>query len=145
MKIFIINFLGFDYEEVSGNIKIVDYCKIQLETSLLFVAIFLSAMSLGYTDSATGMLYRERQLAICVILTILLIIVRTFKTIELINKLVATREVITAGKINGLYVIDSRSTNYDCEKRFLAFKTKETATRFLNEQKELLEIAKPLL
>ena len=43
------------------------------------------------------------------------------------------------------YVIDSRSTNYDCEKRFLAFKTKETATRFLNEQKELLEIAKPLL
>lgn len=43
------------------------------------------------------------------------------------------------------YVIDSRSTNYDCEKRFLAFKTKETATRFLNEQKELLEIAKSLL
>ena len=43
------------------------------------------------------------------------------------------------------YVIDSRSTNYNCEKRFLAFKTEETATRFLNEQKELLEIAKPLL
>lgn len=106
MKIFIINFLGFDYEEISGNIKIVDYCKIQLETSLLFVAIFLSVMSIGYTDSALGMLYRERQLAICVILMVLLIIVRTFKTIGLINKLVATREVITAGKINGLHVID---------------------------------------
>lgn len=37
---------------------------------------------------------------------VLLIIVRTFKTIGLINKLVATREVITAGKINGLHVID---------------------------------------
>lgn len=106
MKIFIINFFGFDYEEISGNIKIVDYCKIQLETSLLFVAIFLSAMSLGYTDSSLGILYRERQLAICVILMILLVVIRTFKTIELINKLVATREVITAGKINGLYVID---------------------------------------
>lgn len=63
-------------------------------------------MSIGYTDSALGMLYRERQLAICVILMVLLIIVRTFKTIKLINKLVATREVITAGKINGLQVID---------------------------------------
>ena len=100
MKIFIINFFGFDYEEISGNIKIVDYCKIQLETSLLFVAIFLSVMSIGYTDSELGMLYRERQLVV------LLIIVRTFKTIVLINKLVATREVITAGKINGLQVID---------------------------------------
>ena len=106
MKIFIINFLGFDYEEVSGNIKIVDYCKIQLETSILFAVIFLSVMSIGYTDSSLGILYRERQLAICVILTILLIIVRTFKTIVLINKLVATREVITAGKINGLQVIN---------------------------------------
>lgn len=106
MKIFIINFFGFDYEEISGNIKIVDYCKIQLETSLLFVAIFLSVMSIGYTDSELGMLYRERQLVVGVILMVLTIIIRTFKTIELINKLVATREVITAGKINGLYVID---------------------------------------
>ena len=31
------------------------------------------------------------------------------------------------------------------EKRFLTFKTRETATKFLNEQKELLAIAKPLL
>ena len=31
MKIFIINFLGIDYEEISGNIKIVDYCKTRLE------------------------------------------------------------------------------------------------------------------
>lgn len=106
MKIFIINFLGIDYEEISGNIKIVDYCKTRLEIALLLTAIFLSVMSIGYTDSSLGILYRERQLAICVILTILLIIVRTFKTIELINKLVATREVITAGKINGLQVID---------------------------------------
>ena len=106
MKIFIINFFGFDYGEISGNIKIVDYCKIQLETSLLFVAIFLSVMSIGYTDSELGMLYRERQLVVGVILMVLTIIIRTFKTIELINKLVATREVITAGKINGLYVID---------------------------------------
>ena len=106
MKIFIINFLGIDYEEIVGNIKIIDYCKIRLETSILFAAIFLSVMSIGYTDSSLGILYRERQLAICVILTILLIIVRTFKTIELINKLVATREVITAGKINGLQVIN---------------------------------------
>lgn len=106
MKIFIINFLGIDYEEIVGNMKIIDHCKIRLETSILFAAIFLSAMSLRYTDSSLGILYRERQLAICVILTILLIIVRTFKTIELINKLVATREVITAGKINGLHVID---------------------------------------
>lgn len=86
--------------------KIIDHCKIRLETSILFAAIFLSAMSLGYTDSSLGILYRERQLAICVILMILLVVIRTFKTIELINKLVATREVITAGKINGLYVID---------------------------------------
>lgn len=106
MKIFVINFLGFDYEEISGNIKIVDYCKIQLETSLLFVAIFLSVISIGYTDSELGMLYRERQLVVSVILMVLTIIIRTFKTIELINKLVATREVITAGKINGLQVID---------------------------------------
>jgi hypothetical protein len=106
MKIFIINFLGFDYEEISGNMKIIDHCKIRLETSILFAVIFLSVMSIGYTDSSLGILYRERQLAICVILMVLLIIVRTFKTIKLINKLVATREVITAGKINGLYVID---------------------------------------
>lgn len=106
MKIFIINFLGIDYEEIVGNMKIIDHCKIRLETSILFAAIFLSAMSLGYTDSSLGILYRERQLAICVILMILLVVIRTFKTIELINKLVATREVITAGKINGLYVID---------------------------------------
>lgn len=106
MKIFVINFLGFDYEEISGNIKIVDYCKIQSETSLLFVAIFLSVISIGYTDSELGMLYRERQLVVSVILMVLTIIIRTFKTIELINKLVATREVITAGKINGLQVID---------------------------------------
>ena len=86
--------------------KIIDHCKIRLETSILFAVIFLSVMSIGYTDSSLGILYRERQLAICVILMVLLIIVRTFKTIELINKLVATREVITAGKINGLYVID---------------------------------------
>jgi len=63
-------------------------------------------MSIGYTDSSLGILYRERQRAICVILMILLVVIRTFKTIELINKLVATREVITAGKINGLHVID---------------------------------------
>lgn len=106
MKIFIINFLGIDYEEIVGNMKIIDHCKIRLETSILFAAIFLSVMSIGYTDSSLGILYRERQLAICVILMVLLIIVRTFKTIGLINKLVATREVITAGKINGLYVID---------------------------------------
>lgn len=106
MKIFIINFLGIDYEEIVGNMKIIDHCKIRLETSILFAAIFLSVMSIGYTDSSLGILYRERQLAICVILMVLLIIVRTFKTIELINKLVATREVITAGKINGLHVID---------------------------------------
>lgn len=106
MKIFIINFLGIDYEEISGNMKIIDHCKIRLETSILFAVIFLSVMSIGYTDSSLGILYRERQLAICVILMVLLIIVRTFKTIKLINKLVATREVITAGKINGLYVID---------------------------------------
>ena len=106
MKIFIINFLGIDYEEIVGNMKIIDHCKIRLETSILFAAIFLSVMSIGYTDSSLGILYRERQLVICVILMVLLIIVRTFKTIELINKLVATREVITAGKINGLYVID---------------------------------------
>lgn len=106
MKIFIINFFGFDYEEISGNMKIIDHCKIRLETSILFAVIFLSVMSIGYTDSSLGILYRERQLAICVILMVLLIIVRTFKTIKLINKLVATREVITAGKINGLYVID---------------------------------------
>lgn len=106
MKIFVINFLGFDYEEISGNIKIVDYCKTRLETALLLTAIFLSVMSIGYTDSSLGILYRERQLVICVILMILLIIVRTFKTIDLINKLVATREVITAGKINELQVID---------------------------------------
>lgn len=106
MKIFIINFLGFGYEEISGNMKIIDHCKIRLETSILFAVIFLSVMSIGYTDSSLGILYRERQLAICVILMVLLIIVRTFKTIKLINKLVATREVITAGKINGLYVID---------------------------------------
>ena len=106
MKIFVINFLGFDYEEISGNIKIVDYCKIQLETSLLFVAIFLSVISIGYTDSELGMLYRERQLVVSVILMVLAIIIRIFKTMELINKLVATREVITAGKINGLQVID---------------------------------------
>lgn len=106
MKIFVINFLGFDYEEISGNIKIVDYCKIQSETSLLFVAIFLSVISIGYTDSELGMLYRERQLVVSVILMVLTIIIRTFKTIELINKLVATREVITAGKINGFQVID---------------------------------------
>lgn len=106
MKIFVINFLGFDYKEISGNIKIVDYCKIQLETSLLFVAIFLSVMSIGYTDSELGMLYRERQLVVGVVLMVLTIIIRTFKTIGLINKLVATREVITAGKINGLQVID---------------------------------------
>jgi hypothetical protein len=106
MKIFIINFLGIDYEEIAGNMKIIDHCKIRLETSILFAVIFLSVMSIGYTDSSLGILYRERQLAICVILMVLLIIVRTFKTIKLINKLVATREVITAGKINGLYVID---------------------------------------
>ena len=106
MKIFIINFFGFDYKEISENIKIVDYCKIQLETSLLFVAIFISVMSIGYTDSALGMLYRERQLVVGVILMVLTIIIRTFRTIELINKLVATREVITAGKINELQVID---------------------------------------
>lgn len=106
MKIFIINFLGFDYAEISGNIKIVDYCKIRLETTLLLTAIFLSAMSLVYTDSALGMLYRERQLVVSVILMVLAIIIRIFKTMELISKLVATREVITAGKINGLYVID---------------------------------------
>lgn len=106
MKIFIINFLGIDYEEIVGNMKIIDHCKIRLETSILFAAIFLSVMSIGYTDSSLGILYREQQLAICVILMVLLIIVRTFKTIGLINKLVATREVITAGKINGLYVID---------------------------------------
>ena len=106
MKIFIINFLGIDYEEIVGNMKIIDHCKIRLETSILFAAIFLSVMSIGYTDSSLGILYRERQLAICVILMVLLIIVRTFKTIVLINKLVATREVITAGKINGLYVVD---------------------------------------
>ena len=106
MKIFIINFLGIDYEEIVGNMKIIDHCKIRLETSILFAVIFLSVMSIGYTDSSLGILYRERQLAICVILMVLLIIVRTFKTIKLINKLVATREVITAGKINGLYVID---------------------------------------
>lgn len=86
--------------------KIIDHCEIRLETSILFAAIFLSVMSIGYTDSSLGILYRERQLAICVILMVLLIIVRTFKTIVLINKLVATREVITAGKINGLHVID---------------------------------------
>lgn len=106
MKIFIINFLGIDYEEIVGNMKIIDHCKIRLETSILFVAIFLSVMSIGYTDSSLGILYRERQLVICVILMVLLIIVRTFKTIGLINKLIATREVITAGKINGLQVID---------------------------------------
>lgn len=106
MKIFIINFLGIDYEEIVGNMKIIDHCKIRLETSILFAAIFLSVMSIGYTDSSLGILYRERQLAICVILMVLLIIVRTFKTIGLINKLVATREVMTAGKINGLHVID---------------------------------------
>ena len=106
MKIFIINFLGIDYEEIVGNMKIIDHCKIRLETSILFAAIFLSVMSIGYTDSSLGILYRERQLVICVILMVLLIIVRTFKTIGLINKLVATREVITAGKINGLYDID---------------------------------------
>lgn len=106
MKIFIINFLGIDYEEIVGNMKIIDHCKIRLETSILFAAIFLSVMSIGYTDSSLGILYREQQLAICVILMVLLIIVRTFKTIGLINKLVATREVITAGKIKGLYVID---------------------------------------
>ena len=106
MKIFIINFLGIDYEEIVGNMKIIDHCKIRLETSILFAVIFLSVMSIGYTDSSLGILYRERQLAICVILMVLLIIVRTFKTIGLINKLVATREVITAGKINGLHVID---------------------------------------
>lgn len=43
------------------------------------------------------------------------------------------------------YVIDSKDTNYSCEKRFLVFKTKELATKFINEQKELLEIAEPLL
>ena len=106
MKIFIINFFGIDYTEIVENIKIVDYCKIRLETSLLFAAIFLSAMSIGYTDSSSGMLYRERQLVVSVILMVLAIIIRTFKTIELINKLVATREVATAGKINGLSVID---------------------------------------
>lgn len=106
MKIFVINFLGFDYEEISGNVKIVDYCKIQLETSLLFVAVFLSVMSIGYTDGTLGMLYRERQLVVSVILMVLTIIIRTFKTIEILNKLVATREVITAGKINGLQVIN---------------------------------------
>lgn len=106
MKIFIINFLGIDYEEIVGNMKIIDHCKIRLETSILFAVIFLSVMSIGYTDSSLGILYRERQLAICVILMVLLIIVRTFKTIGLINKLVATREVMTAGKINGLHVID---------------------------------------
>ena len=63
MKIFIINFLGIDYEEIVGNMKIIDHCKIRLETSILFAAIFLSAMSLGYTDSSLGILYRERQLA----------------------------------------------------------------------------------
>lgn len=106
MKIFIINFLGIGYKEIVGNMKIIDHCEIRLETSILFAAIFLSVMSIGYTDSSLGILYRERQLAICVILMVLLIIVRTFKTIVLINKLVATREVITAGKINGLHVID---------------------------------------
>ena len=106
MKIFIINFLGIDYEEIVGNMKIIDHCKIRLETSILFAAIFLSVMSIGYTDSSLGILYRERQLVICVILMVLLIIVRTFKTIGLINKLIATREVITAGKINGLQGID---------------------------------------
>lgn len=106
MKIFIINFLGIDYAEISGNVKIIDYCKTRLEIALLLTAIFLSAMSLAYTDSALGMLYRERQLVVSVILMVLAIIIRTFKTIELINKLVATREVITAGKINGLHVID---------------------------------------
>ena len=106
MKIFVINFLGFDYAEIVGNMKIIDHCKIRLETSILFAAIFLSAMSLGYTDSALGMLYRERQLVVSVILMVLAIIIRIFKTMELINKLVATREVITAGKINGLQVID---------------------------------------
>ena len=106
MKIFIINFLGIDYEEIVGNMKIIDHCKIRLETSILFAVIFLSVMSIGYTDSSLGILYRERQLAICVILMVLLIIVRTFKTIGLINKLVATREVMTARKINGLHVID---------------------------------------
>lgn len=106
MKIFIINFLGIDYEEIVGNMKIIDHCTIRLETSILFAAIFLSVMSIGYTDSSLGILYRERQLVICVILMVLLIIVRTFKTIGLINKLIATREVITAGKINGLQGID---------------------------------------
>lgn len=106
MKIFIINFLGIDYEEIVGNMKIIDHCKIRLETSILFAAIFLSVMSIGYTDSSLGILYRERQLVICVILMVLLIIVRTFKTIELINKFVVTREVVTAGKINGLHIID---------------------------------------
>lgn len=106
MKIFIINFLGIDYEEIVGNMKIIDHCKIRLETSILFAAIFLSVMSIGYTDSSLGILYRERQLVICVILMVLLIIVITFKTIGLINKLIATREVITAGKINGLQGID---------------------------------------
>ena len=106
MKIFVINFFGIDYAEIVGNIKIVDYCKIRLETSLLFAAIFLSAMSIGYTGSSTGILYKERQLAICVILMILLVVVRTLKTIALIDKLTATREVITAGKMNKLHIID---------------------------------------
>lgn len=106
MKIFIINFLGIDYEEIVGNMKIIDHCKIRLETSILFAAIFLSVMSIGYTDSSLGILYRERQLVVSVILMVLAIIIRTFKTIDLINKLVATREVITAGKINELQVID---------------------------------------
>ena len=106
MKIFVINFLGIDYAEIVGNIKIVDYCKMRLETTLLLTAIFLSGMSIGYTDSSSGMLYRERQLMVCAIFVVLLIIIRIFKTIKLINKLVATREVATAGKINGLSVID---------------------------------------
>ena len=106
MKIFVINFFGIDYAEIVGNVKIIDRCKIRLETSLLFAAIFLSAMSIGYTDSSSGMLYRERQLMVCAIFVVLLIIIRIFKTIKLINKLVATREAITAGKINGLHVID---------------------------------------
>ena len=106
MKIFVINFFGIDYAEIVGNVKIIDHCKIRLETSLLFAAIFLSAMSIGYTDSPSGMLYRERQLMVCAIFVVLLIIIRIFKTIKLINKLVATREVATAGKINGLSVID---------------------------------------
>lgn len=49
--------------------------------------------------------------------------------------------IITKADIHLEFIVDNRSRYY----RVLHFKSKEIANKFLKEQKELLEIAKPLL